>query len=127
MKFKYLICFFVVLWGTTVLAQQGNKKGNNDRFKESIEKMATELELEESQRVSFIEILEGSMEKRKALRKEGLTREEMKVEIKEINEAENEELKKILDEGQYNEFLELKKELRQRMRENNQNGRKRQH
>ena len=127
MKFKYLICFFVVLWGTTVLAQQGNKKGNSDRFKESIEKMATELELEESQRVSFIEILEGSMKKRKALRNEGLMRDEMRDEIKEINTAENEELKKILDEGQYNEFLELKKELRQRMRENNQNGRKRQH
>lgn len=116
---KYLVSIVLVLFVNTVIHAQrrgGGQKGGN-RSQEMINAMSEQLDLDDMQQVMFEEALNGSMKERRELRNQDLSREEIRDELQAISKEENAAVAKILDEDQYQNFLSIKKEMRQKARE----------
>lgn len=72
-----------------------------------IDRLAEKLELSDAQTVSLTEIMEAQKEKRQALRDQGLSREEMRSEMKTIRDETVASLETILSEEQLNTMHEM--------------------
>ena len=86
--------------------------------------MVSTLELDELQEISFKEVLRQTMTERRTLRDQDLTQEVKRETLKSISDKENIEVAKILNDDQYNEFLLLKDEMREKARKQRNGGNK---
>jgi len=114
------IVMTILLLGLITSIQAQNRRGRmsaEDR-EEQIEQLAEELMLDDLQKYSFKNILKKTTNQRSELMQQGLEREEMRDRFEEIQISENEEMKKILDQDQYDQFIEYKKKLRDERRKN---------
>ncbi len=124
---KYVLLMLVILGLNLSVSAQGQgekpKKGNQ---KEAMKKLVSELELDDLQEASLENILHQTMKERRTLREQELPQKEKRESLQAISLKENEEVAKILNEDQYNEFLSLKKEMREKGKKQRQgNGKKR--
>lgn len=120
-----LLCFMsVLLWSCQSEAQRPKLK---DASAEEIAMMQTKLQ------VKKLSLSEEQQEKLKTinlkyahelvkLREKDPSERSLK-DLKTIDQAQNEEVKTILSETQFENYLALKKKIRQRMRERRQNKR----
>ena len=118
-----LLIVFLALNLSTYAQGQGRegKKGNQ---KEAMQTMVSTLELDELQEISFKEVLRQTMTERRTLRDHDLTQEVKRETLKSISDKENIEVAKILNDDQYNEFLLLKDEMREKARKQRNGGNK---
>lgn len=115
---KYVFGLIVILFMSSMAhAQKRGKPQGGDRGEAMMNTMTENLQLDDMQKVMFEDAISKSMQERKALRDQDLSREEMREELKVISENENAAVKKVLDENQYSDFLALKKEMRQKAME----------
>ena len=113
---KYLSSIILVLFITTFMhaqQQQGKSKGG-DRREAMMNHMTEELQLDDTQRIGLEKVMNESMKQRKELRDQDIPREEKRDALMSIAENENAEAAKILNETQYQDFIALKKEMRQK-------------
>jgi len=94
--------------------------------KEAMNNLVVNLELDELQESEFKKVMQESMLQRRSLREQDLSQNEKRQSLQTISLKENEELVKILNEDQYDEFLLLKKEMREKAKkQRNSGGKKR--
>ena len=120
---KYILGLILILFMNSLLysqRQDGNRKGG-DRQQAMINQIIDELQIDESQSVQLEEVLAESFKQRKALRDQDLSKEERREVMMSISEDENAKAAKILDQTQYQDFLALKKEMRERAKEQRRN------
>ena len=116
---KYLVSIVLVLFVNTVIHAQrrgGSEKGGN-RSEAMINDISEQLDLDDMQKVMFEEVMNESIKERKVLRKQDLSRDEKRNKLESISEEENTAVAKILNEDQYQNFLSIKKEMRQKARD----------
>lgn len=124
---KYVLLMLVVFGLNLSISAQGqgqkSKKGNQ---KEAMDRLVSELDLDDLQEASLENILRQTLQERRSLREQELSQTEKRESLQTISLKENEEVAKILTEDQYNEFLSLKKEMREKAKKQRQgNGKKR--
>ena len=107
----------ILFMSSMVHAQKRGRPQGGDRGEAMISTMTENLQLDDMQKVMFENAMGKSMEERKALRDQDLSREEMREELKVISDNENAAVEKILDESQYSDFLSIKKEMREKAME----------
>lgn len=123
---KVLGLFLVVLiCSLPAYAQKGKCDGKMGDPSKRIEKMITDLKLNEQQAVDFRRIHQDFMEKMKKERNEMQAdmqkdRTKMREKMQAMQEERNVEIKKILTEDQYKLYLEKQKE--QQMRNSHKKG-----
>lgn len=115
---KKTIVMTILLFGliTSIDAQNRRGRMSAEDQEERIEQLAEELMLDDLQKYSFKNILNKTMKQRSELMQQGLEREELRDGFEEIQISENEEMKKILDQDQFDQFIEYKKNLRDERR-----------
>lgn len=116
---KFISSIILVLFMASFMhaqQQQGKSKGG-DRREAMMNHMTEELQLDDSQKVDLEKVMNESMKQRKELRNQDLSREEKREVLMSISENENEAAAKILNENQYQDFIALKKEMRQKAME----------
>lgn len=115
---KKTIVMTILLFGLITSIDAQNRKGriSAEDQEERIEQLAEELMLDDLQKYSFKNILNKTMKQRSELMQQGLEREELRDGFEEIQISENEEMKKILDQDQFDQFIEYKKNLRDERR-----------
>ncbi len=89
---------------------------NRTKMQERREEQIARLDMTEEQLAQMKEIRQKYAEQKRALRKER-SRETLQ-RLKDINERQNNEVKSILSEEQYQEYLKMMEENRKRFREN---------
>ena len=115
---KYIFGLMMILFMSSMVhAQKRGRPQGGDRGEAMISTMTENLQLDDMQKVMFENAMGKSMEERKALRDQDLSREEMREELKVISDNENAAVEKILDESQYSDFLSIKKEIREKAME----------
>jgi hypothetical protein len=114
-KMKKTIVITILLFGLITSIQAQNRRGrmSAEDQEERIEQLAEELMLDDLQKYSFKSIMKKTMKQRSELMQQGLEREELRDHFKEIQMSEDEEMKKILDQDQFDQFIEYKKNLRE--------------
>lgn len=112
---RYLLSLILVFFMTSFMhAQQEQRKARGgDKREAMMNHMSERLQLDDSQRVDLENVMNESMKQRRALRDQDLPREEKRDVLMAISENENAEAAKILNETQYEDFIALKKEMRQ--------------
>lgn len=116
---KFVSSIILVLFMASFMhaqQQQGKSKGG-DRREAMMNHMTEELQLDDSQKVDLEKVMNESMKQRKELRNQDLSREEKREVLMSISENENAAAAKILNENQYQDFIALKKEMRQKAME----------
>lgn len=116
---KFISSIILVLFMASFMhaqQQQGKSKGG-DRREAMMNHMTEELQLDDSQKVDLEKVMNESMKQRKELRNQDLSREEKREVLMSISENENAAAAKILNENQYQDFIALKKEMRQKAME----------
>jgi hypothetical protein len=73
------------------------------------------LNMSDTQRKQFDEISERYMKQFKEIHRGSLAQEEKRAEAKRLTEAQNKEMKAVLNNDQYNKYLELQKKRRKQM------------
>jgi len=119
-KMKKTIVMTILLLGLITSIEAQNRRGrmSAEDQEERIEQLAEELMLDDLQKYSFKSIMKKTMKQRSELMQQGLEREELRDHFKEIQISEDEEMKKILDQDQFDQFIEYKKNLRDERRNN---------
>lgn len=116
---KFISSIILVLFMASFMhaqQQQGKSKGG-DRREAMMNHMTEELQLDDSQKVDLEKVMNESMKQRKELRNQDLSREEKREVLMRISENENAAAAKILNENQYQDFIALKMEMRQKAME----------
>lgn len=116
---KFISSIILVLFMASFMhaqQQQGKSKGG-DRREAMMNHMTEELQLDDSQKVDLEKVMNESMKQRKELRNQDLSREEKREVLMRISENENAAAAKILNDNQYQDFIALKKEMRQKAME----------
>lgn len=122
---KYVALMLVFLGLNFTVAAQGQRENpKNGGQKEAMNKLVSELELDDLQEAILENILRQTMQERKALREQELSQNEKRESLLSISLKENEQVAKILNEDQYSEFLSLKKEMREKVQNQRQGNRK---
>lgn len=106
------LCVVILLSSVSVFAQaDNNRRGRNRDGKTRFERFSEDLKLDEKQKAEVLKINEAYAEKMKADR--DAQREKMKAEREErrrtmtaMRDRKNEEVKKVLTEEQYRQYLE---------------------
>ena len=115
MKSNFLV---LVLFYHTILLGQGTEvpRGQIDQQR-LIDQWAEDLGLDEGVKIEFSKVLNTSMDARKKLRNDNLSREEIRNKLLEISRRENEAIKTFLKKSQYDAFIRKKEELREQRRQ----------
>lgn len=116
---KFISSIILVLFMASFMhaQQQQGKSKSGDRREAMMNHMTEELQLDDSQKVDLEKVMNESMKQRKELRNQDLSREEKREVLMSISENENAAAAKILNENQYQDFIALKKEMRQKAME----------
>lgn len=123
---RAIVTAFCIL-GLIASLEAQNRRGrmSAEDQEQRIEQLAEDLLLDDLQKYSFKSILKKTMKERSDLMQQGLERDQMREGMKEIQISEDEEMKKILDEDQFEAFIEYKKSLReQRRKKQNSEGKR---
>ncbi|MCI5082841.1 MAG: hypothetical protein MRY78_14180 [Saprospiraceae bacterium] len=86
---------------------QAKKEPNPEKRAERIEKMVTDLNLDEATATSFKQIEEDFFAKAKELRAQELERSEKREQLKALQTAKDEQIKELLSDEQYAKYQEL--------------------
>ncbi|MGK4568615.1 hypothetical protein [Flavobacterium sp. 3HN19-14] len=100
---------------------QEEKKLTNEQKKEIVENMKVNVErlaLTDAQKEPFKEITKKYAEKAKAIKAGDETKIEKLKAAKALKEEKNAEMKTLLSESQYNTYLEIQNERKQKLLEN---------
>lgn len=119
---KVIGLFLVILISSvSVFAQSGKRGGQKGDPSKRIEQMVTDLKLDDKQAAEFRKIQKEYAEKMKKERDAAQNdRTKMREKMKQMNENKNAEIKKILSDEQYKQYLEKLQSMRSR----NGNGRR---
>lgn len=117
---KVLGLFLVILvCSVSMHAQKGKKDGRMGDPSKRMEQMITDLKMNDTQAADFRKIHQDFMEKmrkeRDEIQKDMQTdRTKMREKMEKMREDRNAEIKKILTEDQYNQYLEKQKQQQAR-------------
>ncbi len=98
------------------------KEVNRGNQKEAMNSLVAALDLDEFQESEFKKMMQQSMQQRRRLREQDLAQNEKREILQTISLKENEEIVKVLNENQYKEFLLLKKEMREKAKNQRNSG-----
>lgn len=112
MKKVILSVVMIAFLGGSLFAQQ-NKSEKKQKADAAIEQMATELNLDESQKTLFESVIKYSMKKRKELKSENLSPEVRQQRLQAIDQSENSKMNELMTPDQYKKFIELKEEQKE--------------
>jgi len=118
LKKAFIAIFALLLTTVAVQAQKKAVPPSEDIKKDRIEKLATELDLSEDQKIEFEKINKEFDEKRKALwesNKDG-DRSAMRTDMMKLREEQSVAVKGILTTEQYEKYRSLQQQNRERMR-----------
>ena len=118
---KFLLVIVLCMIGGYAFSQQGGQRQRmspEDRAKQTTEWMTKELKLDDktAKKVEAINLkyAKHKQEKMQDLMQSG-NRDQMREVMREINDARNKELKPVLGEKKYEQYLKLLEERRQNM------------
>lgn len=112
---NWIITGFLLLAFAGANAQNRNSAENAEKL---TEKMATKLELNDNQKGQVLEINKAHLAKLKSVREK---QEKNTEELKAIKTTYQAEMRKVLNDEQYQNFLEMAEKRREKIRERRQN------
>lgn len=117
-----LVTAVFVLMGTTALAQQNELSDEQKaQMEEQLEVYLQKLDLTEEQKLKFEEITEKYGKQMRGLQESNKSRLTKYKEYKSIVTNKNEEMRSILSIPQYEIYVEIQEEMRQKMIEKRRN------
>ena len=117
MKFQTgVFSLLLVLFSIQLISAQGSPRQNQknltpeeDRAQKEIERLASKLDLDETQKSEVYDIALKYATQRKALKDETQDRKKLRELLQQQNEAKKTELQQVLSPEQWQEFQELEK------------------
>lgn len=97
--------------------QENRPRVNRERQEVKPEKLAEKLGLDEAQNAEFKKITDETKAKMKEIRSSTVSPEEKKAALKQLEEAQEEKLKTVLNNEQYEKYLTEKGETKERIQE----------
>lgn len=122
--FNTTIVMLTMLLGSLSVSGQDRQRQDlttEEKAEMQTNMMADKLSLTEDQKTLVYEINFKYAAEMETIMQEGRTRETMR-KLRDMSGRKDEELKSVLDEGQYSQYLTLKEEMRQKMKERRKSG-----
>lgn len=119
-KYVVFMCAVLTLFSVSTNAKENNGKGDKKpSIEQRVEKMATDLNLTETEKTAVKSLFEKQdAEKKQFMKDNNKENADFKPKMKELQKKQDAELKAVIGDEKFKKYLELKAEEKKKEKEN---------